>query len=66
MERAEAVGQETGDRLDRPALLEVRAELARLRGQDEQAICHRREARRLYTEMGATGHAERVGRELGL
>ncbi len=23
-----------------------------------------REAHRLYTEMGATGHAERVGREL--
>ncbi len=25
-----------------------------------------REAHRLYTEMGAVGHAERVGRELGL
>ena len=25
-----------------------------------------REAHRLFTEIGATGHAERVGRELGL
>jgi hypothetical protein len=25
-----------------------------------------REARRLYTEMGATGHAERLARELGI
>ncbi len=29
-------------------------------------MSHLREAHRLYTEMGAKGHAERVGRELGL
>ena len=33
-----------------------------------QPRAHRelREAHRLYTEMGATGHAERLARELGL
>ncbi len=66
VERAKAIEQETGARLDRPALLEIRAELARLRGQDEQAIGHLREAHRLSTEMGATGHAERLAKELGL
>jgi len=32
------------------------------------AACERelREAHRLYTEMGATGHAERLAEELGL
>ncbi len=65
VERAEAIQQETGARVDRPALLEVRAELARMRGQDEQAIGHLREAHRLYTEMGAIGRAERLTRELG-
>ncbi len=27
---------------------------------------HFRKAHRLYTEMGAAGHAERVGREVGV
>ncbi len=63
VERAEAIRQETGVPFDGPALLEIRAELACLRGQDEQAIGHLREAHRLYTELGATGHAERLARE---
>ncbi len=29
-------------------------------------MSHLSESHRHYTEMGATGHAERVGRELGL
>jgi tetratricopeptide (TPR) repeat protein len=41
------------------------AELADLVGDDAEAEHHLREAHRLYTEMGATGHAERVARELG-
>ncbi len=35
-------------------------------GDEEGCERHFREAHSLYTEMGAVGHAERVGRELGL
>ncbi len=49
---------------DLRSTLHERAQLAALLGDD--ACCERElhEAHRLYTEMGATGHAERVGREL--
>ncbi len=43
---------------------EESAHLARLLGDEEGCERHFREAHRLYTEMGAVGHAERVGREL--
>ncbi len=64
--RASEWVDESGARAFEPQILEVRAELAAALG--DQASCerHLREAHRLYTEMGATGHAERVGRELGL
>ena len=39
-------------------------ELARLRGDDAARTRELREALRLYTEMSAAGHAERVAREL--
>ncbi len=39
---------------------------ARLLGDGEGCERHFREAHRLYTKMGAVGHAERVGRELGI
>ncbi len=54
-----------GARVYRPQVCEERAELARLRS--DEAACTRelREALRLYTEMGATGHAERLAREQG-
>jgi tetratricopeptide (TPR) repeat protein len=45
-------------------MLEVRAELARLLGDLDEHERELREAHRLWTEMGATGHAERVAREL--
>ncbi len=41
-----------------------RAKLTALLGDDAGRERELREAQRLYTEMGATGHAERVGREL--
>jgi class 3 adenylate cyclase/tetratricopeptide (TPR) repeat protein len=41
-----------------------RAELARRRRDDADRERHLREAHHLFTEMGATGHAERVAREL--
>jgi ATP/maltotriose-dependent transcriptional regulator MalT len=50
----------------RPQVLVERAELARLRGDEVEAEHHLHEAHRLYTEMGATGHSERLARELGL
>ncbi len=61
---AEQLISETRGRAFQPFVHEERANLARLRGDD--AACERelREAHRLYTEMGAVGHAERVGREL--
>ncbi|MCZ6715302.1 MAG: AAA family ATPase [Deltaproteobacteria bacterium] len=42
-----------------------RAELARLLGEDAAHTRELREAHRLFSEMGATGHAERLARELG-
>ncbi len=48
-----------------PFLSEESAHLARLLGDEEGCERESREAHRLYTEMGAMGHAERVGRELG-
>jgi hypothetical protein len=58
--------EQTGARAYEPHVQETAAALARLRGQEARCVHHLREAHRLYTEMGATGHAERVARELGI
>jgi hypothetical protein len=55
---------ERGWRSYRPLVHLGRAELARRRGDDPSREQHLREAHRLYTEMGATAHAERLAREL--
>jgi len=55
----------SGARLCQPRVHEARAELASLQGDRARREAELREARRLYTEMGATGHAERLARELG-
>ena len=47
-----------------PRIAEARAERAGALSEAEERAHHLREAHRLYTEMGATGHAERVAREL--
>ncbi len=52
--------------LDDGVLDELRAELAHARGDAAGRERHLREAHRLYTEMGAAGHAERMAKELGL
>jgi class 3 adenylate cyclase/tetratricopeptide (TPR) repeat protein len=65
LERAVELIEEFGARVYRPQVCEERAELARLRGDDTTEKRHLREAHRLYFEMGATGHAKRVARELG-
>jgi tetratricopeptide (TPR) repeat protein len=66
VEHAEACCQETGMRVHLPLLLEVRATLAARRAKAEEADRNLREAHRLFTEMGAMGHAERLARDLGL
>jgi adenylate cyclase len=48
-----------------PVLHVERAGLARLVGNEAARERELREAQRLFTAMGATGHAERLGRELG-
>ena len=53
--------------LEEPATGDLhRAALARALQRPSDANRELREAHRLYTEMGATGHAERLARELGL
>jgi class 3 adenylate cyclase/tetratricopeptide (TPR) repeat protein len=66
VERAEALCEKTGMRVHLPALLEVRAASAERRDNPQEARRQLREAHHLYIEMGATGHAERLARELGV
>ena len=56
--------EETGARALVPLVHEARAELERACGDAAAAERELREAHRLYAEMGATGHAERLAREL--
>jgi tetratricopeptide (TPR) repeat protein len=57
--------EQTQARVYEPHVHEVRAGLADLLGDEATREHERREAHRLFAEMGATGHAERVMRELG-
>jgi tetratricopeptide (TPR) repeat protein len=61
---AENLVEEIGARVFEPSLCEIRAESAALQGDSDAQQRELREAHRLYAEMGATGHAERVAREL--
>jgi hypothetical protein len=65
LDRAEALIDETGARAFAPLVLEERASLTRLLGDEPGCERKLREAHRLFTELGATGHAERLARELG-
>jgi adenylate cyclase len=65
LREAQALVEETGGRSREPFIHEERANLARLTGDNATHQRELREAHRLFTEMGATGHAERVVRELG-
>jgi hypothetical protein len=64
LERASALVRSTGARSYEPEILEVRSRLAGARS--DAAACERllREAQQLYAELGATGHAARLAREL--
>ena len=55
---------ETGGRSIEPQVIEERARLAALRGDDGATSEDLRRAHALYVEIGATGHAERLAREL--
>ena len=61
LQTAEALVAETGARALTPLILEQRADLAT----GEERHNRLREALRLYEEMGATGHAQRLAKERG-
>jgi class 3 adenylate cyclase len=64
--RASAVAlvEKTGARAHEPFVHELDAECARRRGDSATQQQQLREAQRLFDEMGATGHAARLAREL--
>jgi hypothetical protein len=62
--RAEALAQETGARIYLPHILLARAELARVQGDEGRRQTLRRDAHRLFVEMGATGYARRTTSQL--
>ena len=64
LSRALSLIDETGNEALRPFVHLERSKLARLTGDEAARQRELREAHRLLVEMGATGHAERVGREL--
>jgi tetratricopeptide (TPR) repeat protein len=66
LDEAERLIEETGAHLNGPTLHEERARLAGLRGDAAGRERELREAQRLYSEMGASGHVERLAQELTL
>ena len=64
--RARNLVDGTEARAYEPWILEEEGRLAQLEGDQAQFESKLREAHRLFVEMGATGHAKRLARELGL
>jgi tetratricopeptide (TPR) repeat protein len=64
LDQAARLAEETGARLFEPAIHETRAELLAVLGDAKTRRHELSLARRLYAEMGADGHAERLAREL--
>jgi tetratricopeptide (TPR) repeat protein len=62
---AQALVDRTGARSEQPHVHLVRAELADVLGDEPTRGRELREAHRLFAEIGATGWAERVAKELG-
>ena len=60
LDRADALVRTTGARSYAPQILVERARLAALHGDTEAAQRRLHEAHRLFTDMGATGHARRL------
>jgi hypothetical protein len=63
-ERMAGIIEWTGSRVFSPFLHELRAQLALVCGDADTCESERREAERLWTEMGAHGHIERMAQEL--
>ncbi len=66
LQQAMAVVERTEARVYTPFIHVERAELARLLGDEAAYQRELREAHRLFTAMGATGHAERISRQLSV
>jgi class 3 adenylate cyclase/tetratricopeptide (TPR) repeat protein len=66
LQAATAAVVETGARGLEPLIPEARAELARVCGDAVARGNHLREAHRLYEAMGASGHARRLAKEIGI
>jgi len=64
LDEADRLVDQTGAAYWRPRVLVERAELDRLRGDTESARRVKTLAQRLFAEMGATGYAERIAKEL--
>jgi tetratricopeptide (TPR) repeat protein len=64
LSRAEDLVRQIGAVIYLPFLCEERGRLAQQLGNAEEADRQLREAHRLFTEIGATGHAERLAQEL--
>jgi tetratricopeptide (TPR) repeat protein len=64
--RALELARETGARAHEPLVHVELAELARQRGDEDGHERELREAHRLFTEVGASGHAERLAGELAM
>jgi tetratricopeptide (TPR) repeat protein len=64
LERARVLVEETGARLWWPEILLVRAELARVRGDEASRVRELREVQRVLLAMGAKPRAEAITREL--
>jgi hypothetical protein len=60
------LSRETGARAYEPLVHVELAELARQSGDQEEHQRELREAHRLFTEIGASGHAERLAGELAM
>ena len=56
--------EESGARAFAPFITEERARLSEVLGDEEGAQIHLHEAQRLFTGVEATGHVERLAREL--
>jgi class 3 adenylate cyclase/tetratricopeptide (TPR) repeat protein len=65
LNEAETLVESSGIRSWQPFIHVERAELATLAGDDETRSHQLREAHRLFTAMGATGHLDRLTAELG-
>ncbi len=66
LDRALELVRATEGRVLEPQIIEERARLAALRGDDGVAAGELRRAHALYVEIGAEGHAERLAEEIGM